>query len=192
MNTTLTKYLLFLFAYLPIYIIVALKNINPNIFNIAGEPIPLKAIIQLNVIPILLVVLCILLLLFFKIHQIRSLKARGNSIFTIKEVSIHNKEYITYLGTYILPFTALETKTCFDVLAYAFMFLTIGFIFAKTNLIYTNPMLIVFGYEMYEVTTTKGGKFICISKTVPESNESPIGIKVGDKTYIISKWKNEA
>ena len=39
---------------------------------------------------------------------------------------------------------------------------------------------------------TKGGKFICISKTVPESNESPIGIKVGDKTYIISKWKNEA
>lgn len=171
---------------------MALKNINPDVFNLVGELKGLKIILSLNIIPALLVLFSIFLILFFKIHQWRSLNARGNPIFTVKAVSVHNKEYITYLGTYILPFTALETKTCFDVMAYAFMFLTIGFIFAKTNLVYTNPMLMIFGYEMYEVTTTKDNKYICISKTVPEINESPIGIKVGDKTYILNKWKSQA
>ena len=148
---------------------------------------PFKQIMQLNIVPILLITLTILLIVYFKIYSRLALKPKGNPIFTISKISSEHKEYVTYLGTYILPFVALDTKTIFDIIAIVFMFLTIGFIFSKTNLIYTNPTLAFFGYDIYEVEDTAGNKYDCISKDSFTVGEKPRGIKLGDKTFIITK-----
>ena len=140
---------------------------------------------------IYLVLLVIFLLLFFYIYSRISLKAQGNPKFEIKEINTHNKEYITYLGTYILPFIALETKTVYDIAAYIILFITMGLIYVRTNLIYTNPMLLFFGYDLFEVIDAKNNKLVCISKDQFKSGDKPIGIKLGENTYIISKWKKE-
>lgn len=187
----MSKFILFLFAYIPIYIIAAFKTIDPEYLNSMGFFIGFKAIALNNIKSILLISLSFALLVYFKIYEKISLKATGTPLFKIKSITSQNKEYITYLGTYILPFIAIETKTIFDVLAYVFLFLTMGFIYAKTNLIYTNPMLMFFDYEIYEVIDDEGDKLMCISKHKLKPQESPIGVNLGDKTFLISIWKKE-
>jgi hypothetical protein len=186
----LVRYILFLLAYVPIYIIAALKTINSKTTDLKGCELPLKEIVSNNLIPISLVLVSVILVIYFKVYSAMALKPKGNPIFKIKSIKIQHKEYVTYLGTYILPFVALETKTPFDMIAVTFMFLTVGYIFSKTNLIYTNPTLIFFGFDIYEIVTETGEIYDCISKETLNENDKPRGIKLGDKTFIISKWKN--
>jgi len=188
MNQNIIRYILFLLAYVPIYIITALKTTNPALVNEKYIPYTIKEIILNNLIPIFLILLSLVLITYFLIYSKLALKPKGNPKFTIKSIKQQHKEYVTYLGTYILPFIALETKTTMDIIAVTFMFLTIGFIFSKTNLIYTNPTLAFFGYDIYEIETEEGKKYDCITKDKFNIGEKPKGIKLGINTFIISKW----
>jgi hypothetical protein len=188
MSKQMIKYILFLIAYLPIYIIAALRTVNNRVYLDCGNSYACKRILMNNIIPITLIVLSLLLILYFKFYARLALRPKGNPLFTIKRISNQRKEYITYLGTYILPFVALESKTeMFDLIAICFMFLTIGYIFSKTDLIYTNPTLAFFGYDIYEIEDENGNTYDCISKDKFVVENRPRGIKLGEKTFIISK-----
>jgi hypothetical protein len=190
MTRGIIRYILFLLAYIPIYIIAALKLIDNRSKRDCGCPLSYYEIISNNIIPLFLICLTLILIIYFKIYSYLSLKPKGNPIFTIKRIRPQHKEYVTYLGTYILPFVGLEAKNVFDMISVTFMFLTIGFIFSKTNLIYTNPTLVLFGYDIYEVEDEYGNLYDCITKDLFIEGERPRGIRLGDKTFIISKWKN--
>lgn len=188
MTQGIIRYILFLLAYVPIYIIAALKTIDPTITDSCGVALTCKQIAINNLIPISLILISLLLITYFKIYSKLTLRPKGNPLFTIRTIKPQHKEYITYLGTYILPFVALETKTVFDMAAVTFMFLTIGFIFSKTTFIYTNPTLAFFGYDIFEIETEDGKTYDCISKDSFAENDKPKGIKLGTNTFIISKW----
>ena len=53
------------------------------------------------------------------------MKQNISSFATMTQPIIKYK-YITYLGTYILPFIGLKVGSIFDMMAVTFMFLTIG------------------------------------------------------------------
>lgn len=182
---------MFLLAYTPIYIIAAFKTVNNTTTDSKGVDLMIKQILANNYIPIALVVLTLLLVLYFLIYSKLILNPQGNPIFTINKITSQHKEYVTYLGTYILPFVAIKTSSNFDMAAVVVMFLTIGFIYAKTNLIYTNPTLALFGFEIYEVEDDNGHTYDCISKDEFKSNEKVCGTKLGTNTFIISKWKGQ-
>lgn len=135
--------------------------------------------------------LIVTLLTLFYVFQVNSLKAKGNPKFKIKSINENNKEYVTYLGTYILPFVAIETKGVSDVIAYIFLFMLMGFIFSRTNLIYTNPMLMFFNYDIFDITDEDGVKHLCVSKEKFNVGDEPIGVRLGERTFIIQKWKRE-
>jgi hypothetical protein len=190
MTQGIIRYILFLLAYVPIYFIAAFKTIDATTKDCYGAMLSCKQIALNNLIPISLFLVSFLLIIYFKVYSQLTLKPKGNPLFTIKTIKPQHKEYITYLGTYILPFVALETKTVFDMAALTFMFLTIGFIFSKTTLIYTNPTLAFFGYDIFEVETEEGKIYDCITKDTFSQNDKPRGIKLGTNTFIISKWIN--
>lgn len=187
----ISRFFLFLFAYIPIYLIVALKTFNPEVLKIKGEWCTFYHIAKHNLPSISLLILTFFLLIYFRAFEYFGLKSSGNPKFEIKSIESQNKEYITYLGTYILPFIALETKTVYDIAAYIILFLTMGMIYVRTNLVYTNPMLLFFKYDLYEVIDSENNKLICISKEQFKIGDKPIGIKLGEKTFIIKKWKRE-
>ena len=191
MTQGIIRYILFLLAYVPIYFIAALKTIDTTTIDKCGVLLTFRQIALNNIIPISLVLISFLLIVYFKVYSRLTLKPKGNPLFTIKSIKSQHKEYITYLGTYILPFVALETKTVFDMAAVTFMFLNMGFIFSKTTLIYTNPTLAFFGYDIFEIETEDGKIYDCITKDNFSQNEKLIGIKLGANTFIISKWTNQ-
>jgi hypothetical protein len=183
----LVRYLLFFLAYIPIYVIAALKTIDRHIYDTAGNIISYDAIFEKNLIPILLVSFTLFLIFYFLLYSRLAMHPRGNPVFQIRKIDLQHKEYVTYLGTYILPFIGLESKDIFDLISIVFMFLTIGFIFSKTNLIYTNPTLVLFGYDIYEIEDTNGNIYDCISRQKLSVGDRPKGVKLGEKTFIISK-----
>ncbi len=173
MNKSIIRYILFLLAYLPIYIIIALKTIDDTLVDKNGDGLNLIDIVSNNKIPIVLIILTILLIVYFKIYSRIALKPKGNPIFEIIKIKEHHKEYITYLGMYILPFVALDGETTLDMIALVFMFLTVGYIYSKTNLIYTNPTLAFLGYEIYQIEDKKGNIYDCISKDNFKEGDKP-------------------
>lgn len=191
MNQAIVRFVLFLLAYTPLYIIGALKAMHGPFFNPWGIPISLGDVLRQNITSVAFAITALLLIVYFIIYSKLALNASGNPIFTIKSISTPHKEYITYLGTYILPFLGLKTATFFDTLAIVFMFFTIGFIYSKTKLIYTNPTLTFFGFEIYEVEAENGVKYDCISREKLTEGVKVVGKKLGEKTFIISKWKSQ-
>lgn len=189
MRQTIVRFILFLFAYLPIYIIGALKTIKGPFRDDCGDFLPIVTILENNKIPVFLVLLAILLTLYFLVYSRFGISPKGTPLFKIKTIIPQHKEYVTYLGTYILPFVGLKAGSIFEMLAIVFMFITIGYIYSKTKLIYTNPTLILFGYDIYEVEDENGNKYDCISKEVLNPNDLVIGKKLAKNTFIIKKWK---
>jgi hypothetical protein len=184
------RFILFLLAYVPIYIIGALKTLDAASFkDDKGNVRSCCYIIDHNRIPLVLVTLSLLLIIYFFFYFKKGIKPYGTPIFTVKEVTIQHKEYVTYLGTYILPFIALKTNSIFDIIAVALMFLTIGMIYSRTKLIYTNPILIFFGFDIYEVVDDKGNTHDCISKNKIQVGDPVMGRKLGENIFIIEKWK---
>ena len=181
------RYILFLIAYIPVYLIAALKSINDALTDDKGVPYSTNQIISNNWMPISLLIVSIVLILYFIFYSHFALKPKGTPLFTIKKITQQRKEYITYLGTYILPFIGLQASNIFDVMAVVLMFLTIGFIYCKTNLIYTNPTLVLFGFDIFEVETNDGYVYDCISKYAFNVGDKPTGRKIAENTLILEK-----
>lgn len=185
------RFILFLFAYIPIYLILALKSYNPGFLKTGSHYNSFYHLFKHNYISIILVLLSLLLIVYFYFYKRINFKSQGNPKFAIKSITSQNKEYITYLGTYILPFVAAKTATPYDIAAYVVLFLTIGLIYIRTNLIYTNPMLLFFGYDLFEVVDDMDNKIVCISNVHFHVGDKPAAIKLGEKTFIISKWTKQ-
>ena len=189
MRRFIIKYYLFLLAYLPLYLIVAVKAINEPIFDSFGNLLPLNKIVEQNLFSALLTCLFLVLLFSFLIYTKLIFRAqKGNRLFEIKKISTQEEKYIEYLGTYILPFIALESKDIFDVIAFVLMFFTLGYIYIKTNLIYTNPTLTFFGFNLFKIVTKSGEEYDCLSKDTFQVGDEPTGNKLAHDTFILKKW----
>ncbi|MFM1648101.1 anti-phage protein KwaA [Aeromonas salmonicida] len=75
----------------------------------------------------------------------------GDSL-RITKCESESYEHLTFLATYIIPFTGLNFDSIFRISAYLFLIIIIGVIFIKTEKYYANPTLAVFGYKLYRVT----------------------------------------
>jgi hypothetical protein len=64
----------------------------------------------------------------------------------------------------VVPFAGLKLGTWNEMVATALLFGMIGFIYTRTNLIYANPTLALFGYYLYRVTLDNGDQKTVISK----------------------------
>lgn len=189
MMNFLLKYYLFLLAYLPLYLIVAVKSLRKPFYDDCGGLLPITDLIESNLLSTLLLVFFFFLLFSFLIYTKLIFKAqKGNRLFKIAKIESQQEKYIEYLGTYILPFIALETKSVFDTIAFALMFLTLGYIYIKTNLIYTNPTLTFFNFNLIKVITEKDKTYDCLTRDNFGIGDEPTGNKLSQDTYIIRKW----
>jgi hypothetical protein len=131
------KWLLFLSSYIPLYIILLILQW------------PVKKI-ALWILVVLIIVPFVVLLFTFRIIN------RMSKTFTqIKNIKYKNSEFAAYLFTYILPFLSGDFSQIKYVLVLSILYISIGFLYVKSNLLCANPILTILGYNLYEADDTK-------------------------------------
>ncbi len=88
-----------------------------------------------------------------------SLNNAKNLPVVILECESVNYENLSFLATYIIPLVCFPMETDREVFVMFSVIVIIGCIFVKTNLYYTNPSLILLGFNVYRVKTNSKKHF---------------------------------
>jgi len=82
----------------------------------------------------------------------------------ISKVRNSNSANLAYIVTYIVPFMATDCSRVEDVIALFILFLVIGFLYIKSDMVAINPMLNMLGYNVLSVETEDGGELTLVVK----------------------------
>jgi hypothetical protein len=180
-----TLFALFLVSYIPLFLILAIQNIKDSIIDDKGVNLTTLQILENNLLSLILLSISILsliyYLIFIKINDSGGFR-NPKKIIRIKNSGV---EYLSYLATYIIPFIGLKFDTWNNLIATSLLFLIIGFIYTKTNLLYANPTLALFGYYINLATFEDGEERTIISKGKIKRNNSYKYKELSEDIYYI-------
>lgn len=129
---------LFLSSYAPLLLIVAIRNYALNrVFSWV----------------LLLLALASLLVLFRYLHVASSLAPHS---LTVKSATSKDGDAMSYIITYIFPFLDAPLNDLPKAASLVLLFLVLGILYVNSNLIYTNPILNLSGYHVFQIETTDG------------------------------------
>jgi len=139
------KTILFLSSYTFLFIIFIIRNFqNLNLVYF------LSALIILSN-----------LIMFIVIKRCCSL---ADEFIKVKKIENKNSINATYLVTHIIPFLSIDFFKISDIVSLTLLFLVIGFLYIKSDMIYVNPMLNFFHYNLLEIKTSDDKTVIVITK----------------------------
>lgn len=107
-------------------------------------------------------VVCIMLILLGIVGYvlfIDTLNNAKNLPVSIQEYESINYENLSFLATYIIPLVCFPLETRREIFVLFAVIVVIGCIFVKTNLYYTNPSLVLMGFNVYRVICKDNGAF---------------------------------
>jgi hypothetical protein len=96
-----------------------------------------------------------------------------------------DSEALAYIVTYVIPLLDINLSARSDQAAFLLMLFVIGVVYVRSNLIYVNPLLIVLGYRIFEVTF-KGDaspRVILTKQQSLQSGDRIDLIRMGDYLY---------
>ena len=117
-----------------------------------------QSVLADNVVP----VICLILILIGGIGYILFLDKLNNAKdlpVQIEHCDSINYENLSFLATYIIPMVCFPMETDREIFVMFSVLIIIGCIFVKTNLYYTNPSLVLLGFNVYTVTCKDQGAF---------------------------------
>ncbi|MDN3509988.1 MAG: hypothetical protein QY310_14370 [Candidatus Jettenia sp. CY-1] len=129
--------IIFFSAYSPLALIFVIKDFN-FITNKLEHPHVSFVILGFALLSVLF--------LWFVIRTIK----KGFYI-TIEEAGNRSNELLNYTLPYIVSFLEIDLGKPQDVIAFCLFMLLLCFLSIKTNIIFLNPVLALFGYRLYDV-----------------------------------------
>lgn len=165
-----TRLILFLSSYAPLFLIVAMRGWHEN----RGFAIGLVVVAALSV-----------LVLFAFLHTVRTLSADK---VIVSSVISRDGDAMSYIVTYLLPFLAVRLGDLTDVMSLGVVLFVIGLLYVNSNMIYTNPLLNIVGYHIFEIEDSNGKTTALLCKRSYLRTGSEINaVAVGDYVLIEEK-----
>lgn len=160
------RIILFLLSYLPLFIIFFINSIN-SLFSF--------------IFLLILVFISVSSFLYFK----SAIKNSNKEYAIINNFENKNEMMIEYIFLYIIPFMDIESTNQF--ISFLVIFFIVGSIYVKSDLIVINPILSLFGYNIYKTKISFKGKSLnnktCYLITKEISEEMKVG-KLSNSIYI--------
>ncbi|OYS65018.1 hypothetical protein [Limosilactobacillus reuteri] len=145
----MNKTFAFISSYLPLYILLMINNFNKD-KNIAYW-------IAFGMLIILVMISVIVLFYYLRGKGKKILLASDEQIDKLKSDSM-----INYLMAYVVPLATISNDDFVgSAITNSILFIIIGIIYVKMNLVYLNPVLVLFGYVPY--TSTKTGNIYIVN-----------------------------
>lgn len=135
----LVRSIMFISSYFPLYIMITILYYKKIIEGFKYR----------NVFSII-VTLALGLFIIISISSIVLLKlGKGSKEKLIEDLEKPDDTVLSYIMTYIIPLVTNGDNTTEVYVANIFLFILIGYIYLRLNLIYLNPLWTIFGYMMY-------------------------------------------
>lgn len=146
------RIMLYVSSYIPLYILLILKNIVERIKTLSGFFLQLKTATFFDEINDYALVVLFLMTVVSVIYLFRlTKKTDGSHIYEVKEVNDQTGTvYFNYISVYLLSCIGLSLNSMADVFVLIFLMLLIGFIYVSNRMTYMNPVLQLLQYRIYE------------------------------------------
>lgn len=158
------KCLLFISSYTPLFIILILKSFGNNKELTEhnrlckdGIVYCTKGFLQTNYNDILYLIISSSIILvtvsisviFLFLFIFKEAKIIAPMYINIESIENKNSEILSYIGTYLIPFIGIDLNSPLDFISTFFLFVIIGTLYIKSELILVNPLLSIFGYNIF-------------------------------------------
>ena len=158
-----TRVILFLSSYAPLFLIIAMRGWKDSRYLAVG----LAVVAAVSVV-----------VLFVFLHNARTLAAEK---INVNSVLSRDGDAMSYIVTYLLPFLAVKLTDVTDAASLGIVLLVIAILYVNSNMIYTNPVLNIAGYHIFEIQDADGKTTALICKRSYVRTGSDIDvISVGD------------
>lgn len=178
------KYILTLFAYLPLFAVITIRNLD---FLQSLFLSYLKIDIQKFCLFVGILIFFILTYYLFKclvrkiLNKVESTAPRDIEV-EIK--SEKNTEMLGFLLTYIVPFSITFENGLYDLFAFCLLFILLLHVYIKTSLFCINPLLnYSFGYNIYEIEMHSMNGFLLTTRKHRNVNKLIKVYKVTDDLW---------
>jgi hypothetical protein len=151
------RFTLFLSAYSPLFALLVLRILLDNY----------KVITEWNLfsVGISLIFIVVLFSNFILYYLLRKSKKDDNyKHITIKHKENLNHVYLEYLVTYIIPFLNINYSNIKDIFLLFLLLMVVCFMYLKSNLIYVNPMINLFGYNLFKIDDPFQNEYMLLTK----------------------------
>lgn len=155
MTTKFSKWILYLSSYIPLYIIFIISDFfdiyeNYELLKVDGQ-YNFKCLISLSKVNIILIILFISITLISLILLMTIIKVIGRSSehINLYEIKKNNKSINEHILVYILPFITVQTNDYKELTIFMLVFVLIGILAVKNDLVYINPILYIMKFNIY-------------------------------------------
>ena len=149
------RIMLFISSYVPLYILLIIKNVlerctNSGCFDISRTKIKNAHYFdEVNDYAILILVALSLVSMFYLMKI--TPKRGGEHFYKIIEVEGQTGNvYFNYISIYLLSCLGLTLNSIVDVFVLFFVMILVGYIYVSNHMTYMNPTLQFLGYKVYE------------------------------------------
>lgn len=138
------KLILFISSYLPLYLLLIYKEWYKIIENVVKGPVILER--SKNI--FLLFLLFLITISVFGI--LRFLITKSNKKFSVEE-NLHSSgdNVISYIMSYLVPMLSIDVNDHRSLVINLSLFIIIGILYVRNDLVYLNPVLSLLGYKFY-------------------------------------------
>lgn len=95
---------------------------------------------------------------------LRLIKSIAPMTVTIEKVQRRDREAISYIFSYIVPFLAVPFQEWERGVALGIFFFVVAILYVTSNMIQINPMLNLAGYHLYEISLKDGGVHFLLTR----------------------------
>lgn len=145
MSTIIYRILSYTASYFPLYILLIISN-----YNVFWGLDKLKQIAKFDKKPIsIFILILVVLVLISFLFQILVSKMRITEKHKFKTMKRHDDKILNYVVTYIVPMLSINVSNASTLISNLGLFVLFGFLYVKNSLVHLNPMLLIFGYNVY-------------------------------------------
>jgi hypothetical protein len=118
--------------------------------------------------------------LVWMLLYLRNAQQLGGIQLKIAGFQRRDAEAMAYIVTYIIPFLVIPFHGWKEGIALSIFFIVLGILYVNSNMIHINPMLNLFGYHLYEITTEYGGVHSLLARRSIRHQETITVVKLED------------
>lgn len=190
MKTFFKNLLLYLSAFVPMYVLVFVKLV----IEIANNNLSFTVLNTINMTTLLLLIAAGCVGLFYSIHFS---KGRAIKVEIISKKNITDQHFLGYFSLFVFFAIPLDLSLVSAYCVYVLVLVMIGIVYINNSLYYINPLLNLLGYNFYDIEYKEEGseeikqaKFFFKGDSIKLGQTYSVNIKNPHFAFLIKKKKN--